>query len=42
MKLTSYTNYALRSLHLAALKAPALVRIDDVAHIHDLSRPHIM
>ncbi len=42
MKLTSYTNYALRSLQLAALKAPALVRIDDVAHIHDLSRPHIM
>lgn len=42
MKLTSYTNYALRSLQLAALKAPALVRIDDVARIHDLSRPHIM
>lgn len=42
MKLTSYTNYALRSLQLAALKAPALVRIDDVARIHNLSRPHIM
>lgn len=42
MKLTSYTNYALRSLQLAALKAPALVRIDDVAKIHTLSRPHIM
>lgn len=42
MKLTSYTNYALRSLQLAALKAPALVRIDDVAKIHALSRPHIM
>tara|TARA_R110000737_G_C14242752_1_gene425111 strand:+ start:97 stop:561 length:465 start_codon:yes stop_codon:yes gene_type:complete len=42
MKLTSYTNYAMRSLQLAALKAPDLVRIDDVARIHSLSRPHIM
>ncbi|MGB7431092.1 MAG: Rrf2 family transcriptional regulator [Ahrensia sp.] len=42
MKLTSYTNYAMRSLQLAALKAPGLVRIDDVARIHNLSRPHIM
>ncbi len=41
MKLTSYSNYALRSLQLAALKAPDLVRIDDVARIHNLSRPHI-
>lgn len=42
MKLTSYTNYALRSLQLAAVKAPALVRVDDVANIHGLSRPHIV
>ncbi len=42
MKLTSYTNYALRSLQLAALKSPDLVRVDDVAKIHTLSRPHIM
>lgn len=42
MKLTSYTNYALRSLQLAAIKSPALVRVDDVAKIHGLSRPHIM
>lgn len=42
MKLTSYTNYALRSLQLAAIKAPALVRVDDVAQIHGLSRPHIV
>ena len=41
MKLTSYTNYAMRSLQLAALKAPELVRIDEVAQIHNLSRPHI-
>jgi len=42
MKLTSYTNFALRSLQLAALKSPELVRINDVARIHNLSRPHIM
>lgn len=42
MKLTNYTNYALRSLQLAAIKAPNLVRVDDVANIHDLSRPHIV
>lgn len=42
MKLTSYSNYAMRCLQLAALKAPGLVRIEDVARIHNLSRPHIM
>jgi Rrf2 family nitric oxide-sensitive transcriptional repressor len=42
MKLTSYSNYALRALQLAALKAPELVRIEDVARIHNISRPHIM
>lgn len=42
MKLTSYTNYAMRSLQLAALKSPDLVRVDDVAKVHGLSRPHIM
>lgn len=42
MKLTRYSNYAMRSLQLAALKAPNLVRIEDVARIHNLSRPHIM
>lgn len=41
MKLTSYTNYALRSLQLAALKSPSLVRIDDVVQIHALSKPHV-
>lgn len=41
MKLTSYTNYALRSLQLAALKAPTLVRIEDVVQIHGLAKPHV-
>lgn len=41
MKLTSYTNYALRSLQLAALKEPVLVRIEDVVKIHGLAKPHV-
>ena len=41
MKLTSYTNYALRSLQLAALNAPTLVRIEDVVQIHGLAKPHV-
>lgn len=42
MKLTSYTNFALRSLQLAALKAPDLIRVDDVVRVHGLARPHIV
>ena len=42
MKLTSYTNYALRTLQLAALHAPELVRVDDIVRIHRLARPHIV
>lgn len=41
VKLTSYTNYALRSLQLAALNAPGLVKIDEVVLIHGLSKPHV-
>ncbi len=42
MKLTGYTNYALRVLQLAALRSPALARIDDVVKIHGLARPHVV
>jgi len=42
MKLTSYTNFALRSLQLAALKNPHLIRVDDVVRVHGLARPHIV
>lgn len=42
MKLTSYTNYALRSLQQAALRHPELVRVDDVVRVHGLARPHIV
>ncbi len=42
MKLTTYSNYAMRSLQLAALKAPNLIKVDDVVRIHGLARPHIV
>ncbi len=42
MKLTAYSNYALRSLQLAALKAPSLIKVDDVVKVHGLARPHIV
>jgi Rrf2 family nitric oxide-sensitive transcriptional repressor len=42
MKLTSYTNFALRSLQLAALKTPDLIRVDDVVRVHGLARPHVV
>lgn len=42
MRLTSYSNYALRAMQLATLKAPALVRVDDVVTVHGLARPHIV
>jgi len=42
MKLTSYTNYALRSMQMATIRAPALVRVDDVVNAHRLSRPHVV
>ncbi len=41
MRLTSYSNYALRSLQLAALRDPGLTRVDEVARAHGLSKAHI-
>ncbi len=42
MRLTSYTNYALRTLMFAALGAPRLVRVQDVADAHAISRAHLV
>jgi Rrf2 family nitric oxide-sensitive transcriptional repressor len=42
MRLKNYTNYALRTLQMAALRAPALTRVDQVAAAHGVSRAHIM
>src|SRR5690606_28021601 len=42
MKLTAYSNYALRTLQLATIKAPERIRVDDVVRVHRLARPHIV
>lgn len=42
MRLTSYSNYAMRALQLAALKAPNLIRVDDVVRVHGIARPHVV
>lgn len=41
MKLTNYTNYALRTLQMAAIRAPHLVRIDEIAQAHHINRAHL-
>ena len=41
VKLTNYTNYALRTLQMAAIRAPHLVRIDEVAQAHRINRAHL-
>lgn len=42
MRLTSYTNYALRTLMYAALAHPRLVRVQDVADAFGISRTHLV
>lgn len=42
MRLTNYSNYALRMLQYARLRAPDLVRIEDVANAHNVSRHHLV
>lgn len=42
MRLTSYTNYALRTLMYAALADPRLVRVQDVADAFGISRTHLV
>lgn len=42
MRLTAFSNYALRTLQFAALRAPGLTRIDEVAKAHGIKRAHIV
>ncbi|MDK9698237.1 MAG: Rrf2 family transcriptional regulator [Siculibacillus sp.] len=42
MRLTSYTNYALRALMYATLAHPRLVRVQDVADAYGISRTHLV
>lgn len=42
MRLTQYTNFTLRTLQLVALRAPAIVTVDDVARAHRISKAHLV
>ena len=42
MRLTQYSNFALRTLQLVALRAPAIVTVDDVARAHRISKAHLV
>lgn len=42
MRLTSYSNYALRTLMYAALAHPRLVRVQDVADAYGISKTHLV
>jgi Rrf2 family transcriptional regulator, nitric oxide-sensitive transcriptional repressor len=42
MRISRYTDYALRVLMYAALRAPEIVTIDDVADDFDISRNHLV
>jgi Rrf2 family nitric oxide-sensitive transcriptional repressor len=41
MRLTQHTDYALRMLIHAALRAPSLITVNEVARAFDLSAPHL-
>ena len=42
MRLTQYSTFALRTLQFLALRAPAIVTVDDVARAHKVSRAHLV
>jgi Rrf2 family nitric oxide-sensitive transcriptional repressor len=42
MRLTQYSNFALRTLQYVALHDPALVTVDDVARAHRISKAHLV
>jgi Rrf2 family nitric oxide-sensitive transcriptional repressor len=42
LRLTQYSNFALRTLQFLALRAPAIVTVDDVARAHRISKAHLV
>nr|WP_245185613.1 Rrf2 family transcriptional regulator [Falsiroseomonas frigidaquae] len=40
--MTQYSNYALRTLQFAAVRAPAIVTVEDVARAHGISKAHLV
>jgi len=42
MRLTHYSNYALRTLQFVALRDPAVVTVDEVSRAHRISKAHLV
>jgi len=42
MQLTAYTNYALRMLMYCGLQPNRIVRVEEIAQAHGISRPHLL
>jgi len=42
LRLTQYSNFALRTLQLVALRSPAIVSVDDVSRAHGISKSHLV
>jgi Rrf2 family nitric oxide-sensitive transcriptional repressor len=42
LRLTQYSNFALRTLQFLALRAPGIVTVDEVARAHGISRAHLV
>jgi Rrf2 family nitric oxide-sensitive transcriptional repressor len=42
LRLTQYSNFALRTLQFLALRAPEIVTVDDVARAHRISKAHLV
>jgi Rrf2 family nitric oxide-sensitive transcriptional repressor len=42
LRLTQYSNFALRTLQFAAVRAPSIVTVDDVARAHRISKAHLV
>lgn len=42
MRLTQYSNFALRTLQFLALREPQIVTVDEVARAHQISRAHLV
>lgn len=42
MRLTQYSNFALRTLQFLALRDPQIVTVDEVARAHQISRAHLV
>jgi len=42
LRLTQFSNFTLRMLQLIALRAPAIVTVDDVARAHRISKAHLV